>query len=271
MFFLWQLPMPAALSRRRRSEEEGPSPHLHFRDVETQAKGEGWHRSRDTSGSGLQLGFPASTRPGPSALHRSGSRWLCPAPSAASAPGRKGLRPGGAAAFWLAGSRGRTRAAEKPGLGDRPRPAHLSRTSQREATPPAGARGSAGLLRGRWQRLRAVWGPTIARSQELPQVGAEVAARLPGPACSMPETRTQEVRIKRCGTVYTPSLEDANRLLTWRARHVLAQGTAEALLGDEVALGAASGGGALSLGWHPAACEDENPRTLPDPGEDRRM
>lgn len=45
-------------------------------------------------------------------------------------------------------------------------------------------------------------------------MGAELAARLPGPACSMPETRTQELRIKRCGTVYTPSLEDANCLVT---------------------------------------------------------
>lgn len=45
-------------------------------------------------------------------------------------------------------------------------------------------------------------------------MGAELATSLPGAACSMPETRTKQGRIKGCGPVYTVLLEDADWLVT---------------------------------------------------------
>lgn len=45
-------------------------------------------------------------------------------------------------------------------------------------------------------------------------MGAELATRLPGAACSMPETRRKQGRIKRSGPVYTVLLEDADGPVT---------------------------------------------------------
>lgn len=107
-------------------------------------------------------------------------------------PGRKSPHPGVAACFRPAPRRAPAQGAteRRPGRPPPTRPPVADRRAA--ATPPARARGSAGLD-GAWHRLlRAARGTPAGRPQELPQVGAELAAGPPPPAWSMPETRTQQ-------------------------------------------------------------------------------
>ena len=108
-------------------------------------------RSHSPSRAGLQLGLHVGS-PGPSA-----SRWLLrppawPDPRAPESLGGRAHIPGSLPTFDRLRAGPQPRVLRGADLDGRPRPAHLSRTARSAATPPARARGSAGLD-GAWHRL----------------------------------------------------------------------------------------------------------------------
>lgn len=144
------------------------------------------------AGARRQLGLHAGS-PRPSAPDGSGGPRLNPASKAASSTGAEGPTAGGRCRLGLA-----KRLGPGPGwLGPGPRwppppsPAHLSRTAQPTATPPVGTEGLAGLVAAGSGCARRT---PARRPQELPQVGAGLAARQPRPVRSMPQTRAQQGR-----------------------------------------------------------------------------